>query len=61
VKDYRGFRYWLVETKQRGLKVFRIQFPDGQKTPVMERLSEAEVRLEIDRLIQASLPVASAG
>jgi len=52
MNDYRGFKYWLVETKSSGDKVWRIQFPDGgHKTPPLVRTSEADVKADIDKLI----------
>jgi len=53
--EYRGFHYWLVETKTPRIKVWRIQYPDGRKTPPFESASEAYVKLEIDQLIAASV------
>jgi hypothetical protein len=51
VNEYQGFRYWLVETRTDGVKVWRIQFPGGHKTPPLERTSEADVKADIDAII----------
>lgn len=53
--DYRDFKYWLVETKPNGMKVYRIQFPGGHKTPPLERQSDAEVMAEIDAIIKGAV------
>lgn len=50
-EEYRGFSFWLVETKQRGVKAWRIEFPEGHRTPPILKASAAEVKEEIDRII----------
>jgi len=51
-EEYRGYRYWLVETKPSGMKIYRIQCPHRHKTPPLERASEADIKAEIDTLIR---------
>lgn len=52
--EYNGFKYWLVETKIDGSKVWRIQFPGGHKTPPCVFASEAYVRAAIDDIISSA-------
>lgn len=49
--DYKDFKYWLVETKASGAKIWRIQLPGGHKIPPREYESENAVKAEIDQLI----------
>jgi hypothetical protein len=51
VTEYKGFKFWLVETKTNGQKIWRIQFPGGHKTPPLFLKSEADVKIEIDKII----------
>lgn len=51
-KEYRNFKYWLVETKRDGKKIYRIQFPGGHKTPPFEVSGEPDVKAQIDNIIE---------
>lgn len=51
MEEYRGFKFWLVETTALGQRFWRIQFPGGHKTPPLPFASEAAVKAEIDKII----------
>ncbi len=52
--EYRGFKYWLVETTVLGQKWWRIEFPGGHRTPPLPLHSEAFVMAEIDKIIASA-------
>lgn len=54
--EYRGFKYWLVETLPSGVKRWRIERPDGSKTATLDRAREADVKAQIDLLIKEGTP-----
>jgi len=56
--EYKGFRYWLVETKRRCVQVWRIQLPSGENLPPKEFARESDVRGEIDQLAAAVITAA---
>jgi len=51
--DYKGHKYWLVETLVSGIKRWRIQLPDGTKSASLDRAKEVDVQNHIDQLIAA--------
>ena len=52
IDDYRGFKFWLIETTVFRTKHWRIQYPDGRRTGVLKYRSAADIRAEIDRMIE---------
>lgn len=51
MEDYRGFKYWLVETSALGQKWWRIEYPGGHKTPPLPLKSEDSVKDAINKII----------
>lgn len=49
--EYKGYRYWLVETLSSGTKRWRIERPDGTRTASLDRAMESDVQKHIDALI----------
>ena len=52
--DYRGFKYWLVETTIKRKQIWRIQLPNGEKTAPTEYAREVAVISTIDALIASA-------
>ncbi len=50
-EEYRGYRFWLVETTALRQRWWRIEHPSGFRTPPLPFPSEADVKAEIDKII----------
>lgn len=52
MQDYKGYKYWLVETIASGIKRWRIERPDGTRTASLDRAKESDIQSHIDMLIE---------